>query len=182
MPWLQLVGCNRGDRIHFHRGEVSSDRDPWIEIPLFPSLSPGNKRECCSWALQFVSIDSGLPCILISIYIYIYLQRGILCSSDIFCDQTSERNANLCQMSTTHLASCVWINPASLQSTSVPHISAILKISAVKKIAVALPSKSIWELTLMAWHESSSVPAHLLRASACPFSHHQLSSEMCPFQ
>lgn len=49
-----------------YRGEASSDRDPCIEIPFFSSLCLRNnrRRECCSWAVQYVSRDGGLPCIL----------------------------------------------------------------------------------------------------------------------
>lgn len=120
---------------------MSSDRDPWIEIPLFLSLSLGNKRECCSWALQCVSIDSGLPCILLSIYFFTEGYFVLLCY--FLWPDLREEYKPLSDVFYMPCFMCVWINSASLQSISVPHISTVLKISAVKKMLLhSLPKAS----------------------------------------
>lgn len=155
-------------------------RDPWIEIPLFPSLSLGNKTKEKAAAGHCSVYPQTVHFLAYSSQYLFFIEGYFVLLWYFLWPDLREECQPLLNVYYTSRFVCVWISPASLQSISVSHISAILKISAIKK-TLALPSKSIWELTLMAWHESSSVPAHLLGASACPFPRHQLCREMCPF-
>lgn len=117
--------------------------DPWIEIPLFPSLSLGNKTKEKAAAGHCNVYPQTVHFLAYSSQYLFFIQGYFVLLWYFLWPDLREECQPLLNVYYTSRFMCVWINPASLQSISVSHISAILKISAVKKTLLhSLPKAS----------------------------------------